>query len=156
MKQLCFVFILAILALSGCNSNAADQENEIIYQRILKYSGKELSKYKAVFILPSQGCGNCITNAETYFIEKYLPNKKHKLLYIITGLSSRKSAITRFGKDAVNSPDVHLDINHNFDKPPFMVEYPKIVFLENSKVSSISDINPETSEKIYQQIQLLN
>lgn len=148
-KMKIFLFFTFFWCFTGCGSTD---------EAVLKSINVELShinnigSYKLVFIIPSQGCGSCISGAEAFMLGKYQESRSKGILFIITGHSSLKSAVVRFGKFIENNKNIYIDIEHQFDRVPFVDAYPKILLLKNGQVYDTKELKPESSNSIYNEL----
>ena len=152
MKRMvvCFAVLISLLACSDGNGKKVSNE---ILSKLEKVSGKKTDQYKAILFVPSEGCGGCITAAEDFMIHSYAgKNKKGIYLFVVTGHSSSKSARIRLGPEVMANEDFYFDYDHNFDRPPFMSEYPKMFLMANGNVVSEQEIKPGTSDNIYKEL----
>lgn len=144
-----FFFLLPALFLTPACRPSGSGPYDAVLDNLANVSRKDLLGYKAIFFVPSSGCGGCINGAENYLLNTYLARGRKGVLFIITGHSSAKSARVRLGPAALEHPDVYFDYHHRFDRPPFMREYPKVLMLEDGKVLSATDVNPESGDGVY-------
>jgi hypothetical protein len=130
------------------------EENGLLRAMETMISKKLSSEYKAIVIVPSSGCGGCINGAEEFLVNDYIYNGKTGIFFIVTGHTSRKSARIRLG-DALDHKDVYFDFDQKFSKPPFLTQFPKVVFIEHEAIQKEEEINPETGEQIYFELSTL-
>ncbi|HEY4107686.1 hypothetical protein [Puia sp.] len=143
--------LIMLLFTTACRPDTHNTGNPIL-SAVDSFTKKDLRAYGAILFVPSQGCSGCISGIEDFLLNDYVLNGKKGLLFIVTGHTSKKTARNRLGELALNNPDVFFDYTHQFDKPPFMQEYPKVIFLRNGEVESIADINPGTSGDLYKKL----
>ncbi len=150
-KLITFTFAMCLTIACGCSGINAESEkrHESLLREITSATKRNVTGYKAIFFVPSTGCGDCISGAEDYLINTYIAQGKKGILFVITGLTSPKTARLRFGSKALGHSDVFFDYVHKFDKPPFLLQYPKALFLENGKVLAEREISPAAGEDVY-------
>lgn len=98
-----------------------------------------LDKIKYVVVIPSQGCGGCITYTETY----YKNNKgKEGVYYIFTNIISEKILRQKIGDDGSN---VYFDRKNKFTLayPSDKKLYPAVLKISQGKVSEIFYQSPD-------------
>lgn len=112
---------------------------------------KDLSGYKAIFFVPSSGCSGCISEAESYLLNNYILSKRKGILFVVTGHRSEKSARVRLGF-AMHHPDVLFDYTQNFNNSSFLRQYPKVLMIDDGKVSLEKEANPDESRAVYEML----
>ena len=147
MKRFAWLTLICVL---GACSNGHNKDIEKMHEELLNI--KSIKDYHAVFIIPSQGCNSCISGAEAFLVSKHNELGPKKILFVITGHSSVKSVVVRFGNFILQNKAIFVDVDHRFDKPPFVGPYPKVLFLDDGHVSNVSELKPESSEDIYKKI----
>jgi hypothetical protein len=157
MKTFIIFLCFSILLLSQCNrpERTKNEESDSVLRKVTDASHKDLTGYKAIFFVPSSGCGGCISGAEDYLLNTYIAEGKQGFLFVITGHASAKSAKIRLGSQALQHPDVFFDYTNTFGKPPFMQQYPKVLVLDEGQIISEKEVNPESGESIYQELNQL-
>ena len=145
MKYL-IIFTLSILFFS-CNNN--DPDNLAVVQLKDTFK-KDLNDYKAIVFIPSQGCSGCINGIEDFLINTYIPSKKDNLLFVITGYNSIKSVRVRLGNEVLDHEDILLDLQEVFNRPPFMIQYPKVLSIESGKYAETIQIDPNSRDSVYE------
>ena len=141
------LFLITVLIISGCKNKTLNEINYSLYTKPIA----KLNSYKAIVIIPSKGCGGCITGAETFMIQNYQGNARKNIFYILTGHESKKSAKIKFGS-IINNNNVYVDTTSRFNINPFFSTYPQFLRLDDGEVVNRQEINPNTSETIYNQI----
>lgn len=116
----------------------------------------DISKLKAVVIIPSQGCDGCITTVESFLMEKSPALGKKGILFIITGHNSVKSAVLRLGGFIKSNDNIYIDTKHQFDTRLFINEYPKVFFFESGRIRKSEDLSPSTSDVVYKELNNIN
>jgi hypothetical protein len=150
MRMFCFLTILASLLCCQCKSRTAEATGySKLLESLSKATNKDIHSYSAIFFVPSEGCGGCISGAENFLLHNYLQEGGSGFLFVVTGLSSPKNARIRFGEIALASPDVYFDYNNIYNKPPFMQEFPKVLILTKGIVQKEIELNPATSDEAY-------
>jgi hypothetical protein len=135
-----------------CKTPVKKNTTDLLVEQLVQLSGKDIGRYQAIFFVPSEGCGGCINNAENFMLHTYIENGKKGILFVVTGHSSQKSARIRLGEAVMQNTDVFFDYKHNFDKPPFMNEFPKLILLKKGGIISEIEVNPTTSEDAYKEL----
>jgi hypothetical protein len=142
------IFFLVLIASWSCKDNSpvnllAETEN-IVH--------KDLAlNYKAVVFLPSSGCGGCISRAEEFLVNQYIEQQMTGIYFIVTGHFSKKTARLRLG-DALQHQDVYFDYEQKFSSPPFLTQFPKVIFIKDGQQGEVAEINPATGENLYSQL----
>lgn len=138
---------LILFLLVGCKENKFEIYDPLIKE--IKQNKVDLGQYDVIMLVPSEGCGGCINGAESFLVNSYDKASKKKMLFVVTGHSSKKTLRIRLGEKVLNNPDIIADYKHLFDKPPFMGDYPKVMYLENGNIVDVKDVDPGSSEEIY-------
>ncbi|MDJ1505772.1 hypothetical protein [Xanthocytophaga agilis] len=141
-----YLSLLTTALLAGCSQSNADYD---LIRQVTQLTGKNLSGYRAVFFVPSQGCDGCINGAENYLLNNYLPRNRKGILFIVTGHKSKKTARIRLGEQALINQDVFVDYVQAFNREPFVSTFPKVIFLDEGNVQAIHEINPRGGEQVY-------
>lgn len=145
------VTLLMLFLFSACdksgNSNVGDtiEKLESLLNRPL------YADYEAVLLIPSTGCGGCISSAEEFLLNEYIGQGRSGIFFVIVGYTSRKSAQVKLGS-AINHKDVYFDLNGKLQSPEFNVRYPHAFFLKNKNRFTSEEINPSSSEYLYEKL----
>ncbi len=140
-----YIFIFAAAAiLWSCKS--ADKEALSDMDTLLA-SAINPKQFNTVLVIPSEGCGACITSAESLMIENCQKPGAKDILFIITGHNSIKSATVRFGQSVIKANNIFVDTAHIFDRPPFSEGYPMQLKLQNGRLVQYEEINPRNPLK---------
>lgn len=144
------ILVCILLCVTGCHSGSEQSGYQQVTSEISRISKKDLTKYKAVFLIPFYGCTGCISTAENYLIVNYDEGKKKNILFIITGHDSLKSAKLRLGEKAASNPDVYIDTDKVIDWN-YLKQYPKLLLLQNGQVISEKEASADTPD-IYEDL----
>ena len=147
VQLLSLVFLFTV----GCGNKNSVVSSEFaeVTKKLETIPEINFRKYKAIFILPSEGCGGCISGAENFLLNNYLAGHGQGFLFIVTGLSSTKAARVRFGENAMKASDVFFDYHGVYNKPPFLQEFPKVLLLNEGRITKAVEINPGSGEAVY-------
>lgn len=138
--------VLGILFwLVACQSGSEQSGYKHITNEISRVSKKDLTKYKAIFMIPFYGCTGCISTAENYLITTYDEGKKKNILFIISGHDSLKSARLRLGEKAATNPDVYIDIDKVIDWN-YLKQYPKLLLLQDGMIVSEKEASADSPD----------
>jgi hypothetical protein len=146
--------LLAISALFMSCEHKQTETSPLVAQ-LEAVSQKQMENYKAILFVPSSGCGGCINGAENYLLNNYLSQGRKGIFFVITGHSSEKTVRMRLGEIALRHPDVYCDLHEQYSRPPFMMQYPKVLFLERGVITDEVNVNPDTSEEVYKKLSAL-
>jgi hypothetical protein len=149
-KRLQAIIILILFWLTACQSSSEESGYKHITTEISRVSKKDLTKYKAIFMIPFYGCTGCISTAENYLITTYDEGRKKNILFIISGHDSLKSARLRLGEKAATNPDVYIDIEKVIDWN-YLKQYPKLLLLRDGMVVSEKEANADSPD-IYEDL----
>ncbi|ADQ79705.1 hypothetical protein Palpr_1560 [Paludibacter propionicigenes WB4] len=130
--------IIAILQIS-CSIGVNDK---IKFQYAVRevFSDVDLNNIDYLVIIPSQGCGGCITGAENYYMEN---RKNRKIKFIFTNIISMKTLKQKIN---IDPHSVFLDKDNIF-LTAYPVEkqiYPVVLKLKNLKITAIYFQSPES------------
>lgn len=131
---------MAIVILQlGCSTNANEKNKfECVMRKV--FSDVDLNNVDYLVIIPSQGCGGCISAAENYYME----NKKNKKLkFVFTNIISMK---TLKQKIDIDIHSVYLD-KENIFLTAYPIEkqiYPVVIKLRNQKIDGVYYQSPES------------
>jgi len=130
MRNILIISILSWLTLTSCTSNERDKKESL--ETLLKDRYNiSIQRYKAVVLIPSSGCNECINEAEGLLQQEF--NKDvSDYLFLITGYEHSKTAKIRLGESALGKNYILLDTLSHFT--PFINNGKPIVYrIENNK-----------------------
>lgn len=144
------IFLLGFCT-GACHNNGSTGEDKYksVLDSLSEVSQRDIFSYKGILFLPSEGCGGCISGAERFLMDEYLGGGGKGIFFVISGVHSEKNARLRFGEKAIGNADIYFDYSNTFNKPPFMQEFPKIIYLKNGAVIKEVNINEKTGEEEY-------
>jgi hypothetical protein len=143
------ILLWIIIFFTSCQSGSGRSGYQQFTSEISRVSKKDLTRYKAIFLIPFYGCTGCISTAENYLIMNYDEGRKKNILFIITGHDSLKSAKLRLG-EAASNPDVYIDTDKVIDWN-YLKQYPKLLLLQNGQVISEKEASADTPD-IYEDL----
>jgi hypothetical protein len=115
-KVIIFVdIIVSFFFFVACNSNNYDLFLKETAQSIFP---NEIKQLKAIVILPSQGCGGCISEVENFLIHN--SKEYDDVKFILTNIYSKKNLIQRLGDSICNSSRVYIYIDKRFINTRFI------------------------------------
>ena len=96
-----------------------------------------MCSFKAIVIIPNQGCAGCISESEG-FLKMYY-SELDSVKFILTKIVSKKILKQKIGDSIFYSPNVFIDSLNKFT-PPFFYEkfiYPSIIHLNQGLITHI-------------------
>ena len=150
MKSLVSTVLILCLFFNGCTNKVITKYDPLIHD--IEDRGLNINKYDYILLLPSEGCGGCINGAESFLINNYLQQGGKRILFVVTGHTSKKTLRNRLGDNIFNSDDVIADYKSIYSRPPYLEIYPKLFTLKNGEIIIESNIDPNSSEKIYKNL----
>jgi hypothetical protein len=136
----------ALIALSccfvlACNSLDKESDLNVVLDFLENRVGID-SKVQYCLIIPSSGCGGCITS-----VEKILLSTSQKprpdLIFVLTGFTSDKAIRIHYGESILKNEQVLIDREGILIKQLPNGMYPKLVYFEGGKPHKIEDISPD-------------
>lgn len=136
--QLKITFCIALIGVFffSCSQSSYTPYEEAI-NNILTES--ELSETKNILVLPGAGCETCISEATHYVLSNY--DKLRETQIILTVITDYKLMRNNLGDEFLKSKIVKIDSNNYFLREAIKSNYPYLIELADSKVSSIVDFN---------------
>ncbi|CEN54367.1 hypothetical protein [Capnocytophaga canis] len=121
------IFYLFFCLLVSCDSDYSNY-----YREFEKIPNLDLNKVHTIYVIPNQGCGGCISEAEEFYTKE---NHKN-VFFIFTQVSSEKYLRNKIKLSLDNS---YVDTNNDFIKitAKEMKIYPYRIVLKNGKIESI-------------------
>jgi len=113
------------------------------------------NKFKAIFIIPSNGCSGCISDSEN-FILKYLTKRDYNLLVILTSYRNEKEIKMKLGERILYDKRIFHDKQNVFFQEGISLIYPIIYYPYNGNVSFVSHQEPDALKKLQKYLQIKN
>lgn len=108
MKHSIFIFLFTIL--SSCINTKEKYINEVV-SNLKGVENFSFDDYYYIVIIPESGCGGCISEAESFYIEN---SENNKIYFIFTQISSVKSLKLRIGQENINKKNTYIDKENTF------------------------------------------
>lgn len=106
-----------------------------------------LKKFKAIILIPREGCGGCISEAT--MITKELLGNRRDIGLIFTDVTDMKLLKLQYGNNLLKDQNVSVDITNLFVDKRISSIYPQIFYLKNGKCV-FSELFNTTSERFKQ------
>lgn len=144
MKSLKLI-ILVLLVICSFSCSHQDIKNRQINKKIKSHyeNFQSIKKYKAIILIPREGCGGCISDATSKTRELLM--KRRDILLIFTDVTDMKLLKIQFGNNLLKDPNVSIDIPNLFVDKRVSSIYPQIFYLKNGKCDfyEIFDVTSE-------------
>tara|TARA_A100000171_G_scaffold51766_1_gene67188 strand:+ start:2758 stop:3231 length:474 start_codon:yes stop_codon:yes gene_type:complete len=108
----------------------------------------------ALFVIPNGGCEGCITSAESFTMDNI--DNYTNLRVVFTGTNSQKGLRLKIGDDIYNHDQVFIDNSNLFYSPELISIYPTIVYLDNRRVQSITQLSPKNTSALSDFLEVLS
>lgn len=121
-----------ILYLGICLFVSCSNIHSSYYREFEKINHLDLTKIHSIFVIPNQGCGGCISEAELFYSKN---RQKKDMFFIFTQVASEKYLKNKI---QLSSENTYIDTNNNFIRitPREMKIYPYKITLKNGKIKS--------------------
>jgi len=120
--------ILLVLCISSCTNK--DKVYTDIIATIEPKSGKAITAYENVIILPELGCEGCISDVENFLMNDAQHLKE--TFFILTRIRSLKLLKLRLGEKVLNQPHVVIDEQNLFEASEIHTIYPARLLIDES------------------------
>jgi hypothetical protein len=134
-------FILALIVvfeITGCTSRADYSELQQNLSNVLTV--ETLKKVDSVVVLPSVGCGGCITNAMAYLVKN--SDSLKNIAVVFTKITDRKAFRMAVPEDFLNNDLVHIDDSSRITVPEPFTIYPSVIYLNKGKIKELAIFDP--------------
>lgn len=139
MRSNYFWVLLFVSLLTGCNVYEEDYAQRVV--KTLREDEIDISKFTHVAIIPEEGCGGCISEAEHFFRE----NVDSAVFFVFTKIRSKKELRLRLG-NLLDRDNVLLDMEQRcVAQKEDMNIYPIIIDVRNDKKYSWLFLEPGIS-----------
>ncbi len=136
-------FILVLLGFLSCSQQ--DRKINLINNKIKIHfeNIKSIKEYKAIVLIPREGCGGCISDATSKTTELLI--QRRDILLILTDVTDMKLLKIQFGNSLLKDPNVSIDVPNLFVDKRVSSIYPQIFYLKNGKCDffEVFDITSE-------------
>lgn len=135
------LFSLVVLCNIGCIKDKKDLFNQGI-KEIARINSIDLNSINDVILIPNEGCGGCISEATTFFIDNF-DKYENELLLIFTNVKDVKQLKIIVGKEFLERKNVIIDSNNSFIHSKVSSIYPQILKIEKANVikSEVFEVN---------------
>jgi hypothetical protein len=130
---------LILLVWVACSS--ADKSSLELVGQTVSANDWDIAGATHLLIIPSSGCGGCITAAEEVML-KCLPEKKQTVKFILTGFVSKKALKSRFGASVLANPAVFLDEQGVLFRQLPDPMYPKLIQVDAGNLTKMVEFSP--------------
>ncbi|NBH68574.1 hypothetical protein D3Z46_20290 [Bacteroides sartorii] len=147
MKNKCLVGLLFAFFFLSCS---VKEDYARIVVSNLREEGVNVDSYTHIAIIPEEGCGGCISEAEHFFCE----NVESDIFFVFTKIRSRKELVLRLGK-LLERENVLLDIEQRYvAKKEEMNIYPILIDIRTDDEYTWLFLEPGMSyERILEQFE---
>jgi hypothetical protein len=140
-----FKLLLFLTTLFLCTSCQSKQDYTQLEQKLTILVGENIiNEIDSLVILPSVGCGGCISNAMVHLIKN--STSIESMVVIFTKISDRKAFNMTVPQTFIEHPKVYIDETNNIIIPDSISEYPTIIYLKNGKINDISIFAPRLQQ----------
>lgn len=133
--------MILFLGLFACQSNPYEKETQLL-KKIVNSSKRQFDDYTLALIVPSGGCGGCISNAEQ-FMQENIQNKH--ILFCLTGFYSEKDIKFQYG-NILSAENMYVDKGNVLYQNGLASIYPILYHLQNGEITLREEISPENPE----------
>jgi hypothetical protein len=98
-------------------------------------------KFKAIVVIPNQGCTGCISEAENYVIEN--APIREDVVFVFTQIQSLKLLRVKLGNEILKLKNVIFDSENSIKYPDEnKIIYPMIIIVNHGKIKKITYQSP--------------
>lgn len=139
-------YIILLFGLFSCSQEHQKIKNINKKLKIHYGSFDSIKEFKAIVLIPREGCGGCISDATSKTIALLI--KRRDILLIFTDVTDMKLLKNQFGNNLLKDCNVSIDVPNLFVDKRVSSIYPQVFYLMNGKCTFFENFDV-TSEKFY-------
>lgn len=129
------IFVLLSISLLGCQQNKFPIHDEAIAK-----AGFNATDFKAVVVIPKEGCSGCISNVAFYLMGRI--DQMQDTLIVFSKVDDIKGLKIKLGKEFIEHPKVNIDDKNVFSHTELSSIYPQVWDIKEGKVITVKDFDP--------------
>jgi hypothetical protein len=137
-------YIILLFGLFSCSQEQQKINNINKKIKIHYGSFKSIKEFKAIILIPREGCGGCISDATSKTIELLI--QRRDILLIFTDVTDMKLLKNQFSNNLLKDGNVSIDFLNLFVDRRVSSIYPQIFYLINGKCTFFENFDV-TSER---------